>query len=288
MASNGNSSTLLILTVLLRPIVRLCLKHSLKFHDLLAALKVAFVEEAQAEFAETGEKSNVSRISAATGIHRQDVTKLLEADTDSGSVPAFNYPLDVVSRILSEWQTNKHYLTPAGQPRVLTVGGRDALFPRLVSSISTGMNPSTILFEMERSGAVKKEGNTVRLERAAFTPSHDAVQGFRIVARDIADLVKAADENIDPPSELKIKNLHARTEFDNIRPEGVDKIRAWLMTEGHKLHRATREFLAQYDQDTSPDPLFKGDGIRVSLGTFALVDATPHHRPVTTKIRRAR
>jgi hypothetical protein len=111
------------------------------------------------------------------------------------------------------------------------------------------------------------------LERGAFTPSNDAVQGFRIVARDIADLMRAANENIENAAAIdQIKNLHARTEFDNIRPDGLDKIRAWLVTEGHKLHRATREYLSQFDQDTTPDPSFKGRGVRVALGTFAVVE----------------
>ncbi len=272
MGDIASKSLITVLAVLLRPIVRFCLKRAVKLQDLMAAAKLAFIEEAKADLARRGMKLNVSRVSVATGMHRQDVAKLLASDVGEGIIPALSYPLDVVARVLNQWQTDDRFLTPAGQPRILTISSPHSLFVRLVQSVSKDMNTATLLFELERGGHVIREGNTVRLERGAFSPDNNAAQGFRIVARDIDDLLTAASQNIEGTFPTDIKNLHARTEFDNIRPERLPEIRAWLVAEGHKLHRATREYLSKFDQDTTPDPTYKGHGIKVSLGTFALVD----------------
>ena len=68
-----------------------------------------------------------------------------------------------------------------------------------------------------------------------------------------------------------ITNLHARTTYDNIRPEGVADLKRWILTEGHKFHLRAREIMSRYDQDVNPDPSFEGRGVKVSLGSYGFV-----------------
>ena len=67
------------LTLLLKPFARFCVRRSLKFQDLLGAMKIAFIEVAQQELREQGLVESVSKLSAMTGLQRSDIDKLLSS-----------------------------------------------------------------------------------------------------------------------------------------------------------------------------------------------------------------
>lgn len=92
--------------------------------------------------------------------------------------------------------------------------------------------------------------------RAVFTPNH-------VIAC-------AVEKNVltDPG----LPHFHARTEFDNVRPEAVDELKRWFLKEGHLFHNRMREIVSKYDQDVNPDGKFKGRGIRVVFSAFSFMD----------------
>ena len=102
-----------------------------------------------------------------------------------------------------------------------------------------------------------------------YIPKGDPNAMFTVLARDMEDLCVSVEENtiqgMDPP------NLHLRTEYDRIRPEGIPALKAWMLREGHDLHLRARAEMAKYDQDVNPDPNFKEQGARVSLTAFSLI-----------------
>ena len=266
------------LVILLRPAVRFCLRHGFKLQDVIAALKVSFVEEAVRDLEQRRAKVTVSRISVATGVHRQDVSRAVEAaQSDMGAVHRFtgnqllnHYSLDTVSRVLNQWSMDARFTTKDGHPRVLSYEEQSSEFYELVRSVSTDVNPASILFELERTGHVVRTDRGLKIQRVSFSPSKDPREGFLYVERDSHDLIEAASENIFQRSE--IPNLHARTDFDGIRADALPTIRAWFLSEGHRLHRAAREFLSQFDQDISPDRSYTGPRTKVSLSTFSLTE----------------
>ncbi len=171
---------------------------------------------------------------------------------------------------MGAWQTNPNYITQRKQPRALTFDSPESEFYQLVYSVSKELNPASVLYELERIGAVKKQGRRLHLVQDTFTPNADLDTVVKLFEIDCSVLTKSVEENaVEAHS---IPNLHARTEFDRIRPEKLVEIRAWLVREGHELHRRAREFLSQYDQDITPDPEFAGPTSHVQLGTFSLVE----------------
>jgi hypothetical protein len=53
-----------------------------------------------------------------------------------------------------------------------------------------------------------------------------------------------------------------------VRPEGIAKIRQWLLVEGNAFHERARREISKYDQDITPDPKFSAKGTRVVLSSF--------------------
>ena len=155
---------------------------------------------------------------------------------------------------------------------MLTVEGRESEFARLVHTISSDLNPYTVLFELERVGAVERTRGGVKLARRIFVPAGDVAGGLGLLADDAADLFAALDENIFTPAE--VPNLHIKTQYDNIPVEALPEVRAWLFREGSAFHQRARTFFGNLDRDTSRRPVSGSGRLRVALGSFSRV--SPH------------
>lgn len=255
------------LQLILRPIVRYCVRRAQSYQDFIGAAKVVFVQVAEEEILKTSKKVNVSRISAITGIYRDDVTRLYrEKEVPSGE------PLSVLARVLGQWEQDERFINKAGKPRVLTWEGKDSEFQGLVETVSKHLNPGTILFELIRAGSVEKTAKGLKRGRQLAASESDFRKGFELLAHDLNTLVLAVEDNI--LEERPVSNLHIRTEYDNIFYKDLPKIRKWLVQEGKKFHRKARNFLAKFDSDIHPVPGERA-GAQVVVTAYSLTSPDP-------------
>lgn len=254
--------------------MRFCLRRSIKLQDILEMCKVVLVELAQAEAQQGSEAISASRISVMSGVHRRDVARLVkhkEVKNESSDVP---------SRVLGQWQSDKRFLTKGGAPRVLHVEGKQSEFSHLVSSVSQDVNPYTVLFELERIGAVERTSSGLKLCSKVFLPSGNEKAILRLLTADVEDLVAAVEENIEQSDagkkESELPNLHLKTQYDNVPHDAMPKIREWFIKEGSAFHKRAREFLAQFDKDINRYQAAKKGRSRVCLGTFSRIEKLTH------------
>lgn len=250
------------LEMLFRPLASFCLRRGVKIQEALEAFKKALIYEAEQDLRERAEKITDSKLSVMTGIHRRDITRLYhEGSEKSGQIT-------LLGKVIGAWQLNKKYLDSRGRPRALTCNGSDSEFSHLVSSISNDVKPSTVLFELERSALIKNIDGKITLLGEAFTPSGNIESNFAILSSDLNDIISAVEENTY--SKNQDKNLHAKTEFDNIDISELPRIKRWLLDKGAKYHQEAREFLAKFDFDYSPERARKSSASgRIVFGTFA-------------------
>lgn len=255
-----------VLMRLMRPVARLALRHSLKLTDLIEMLKIVVVDVAREDLKRAGEDVSVSRLSAMSGVHRKDVTRIVK---DQGE---YSPPDDLYAKIMVQWEQDKRFSTADGKPRVLSAEGRESEFAALVESVNGGnISAYAVLFEMERSGIVKREGKRVKLCWRDFVVSEDINTGLAMLASDTNDLAVAVEQNLYQRAE--IPNLHLKTEFNNIRVDALTDVSRWLIEQGSLFHRKVREYLAQYDCDINPPKSSKvKGGCRIALGAFSLID----------------
>ena len=248
---------------LVRPAVRFCIRYGVTGQEAIEALKREFISEATKEISHRKEKESISRLSTVTGFNRREVDRLTqvsgELDTSKNLIP----------RVVSAWQENTEFITSVKKPRVLSHGTKDSDFTRLVASVSKDLNAAAVLAELLRIRIARETSYGVVLVADNYIPKGDPNAMFTVLARDMEDLCVSVEENtiqgMDPP------NLHLRTEYDRIRPEGIPALKAWMLREGHDLHLRARAEMAKYDQDVNPDPNFKEQGARVSLTAFSLI-----------------
>ena len=251
------------LSLLMKPIVRFCLRRSIKVQDVIETAKIVFVELAEEEIRKSGKDISASKISVMTGMHRRDISRLYQSSTTKKQAPS------LIARLIGQWQHDRRFSTKAGRPRVLSYEGADSEFAALVRSVSKELNSYTLLFELERIGAIEKTTGGIRLLAGSFVPRGDLKEGIDLLSKDMEDLMSAVEENVSELSD--VPHLHLKTEYDNVPETLTPLIREWLLKEGSSFHQRARDFISGFDRDINPDVEDDGTRIRVAVGTFSRV-----------------
>ncbi len=256
-----------LIRALLRPALRCCLRNSFSFAEVLEAAKVEYLSLAQESAHATGKRMTISQLSVMTGLNRREVTRL-----STGESVQKEPRLSLAARVLGQWGQDRRFCDEHGAPQILTVNGPSPSFYELVSSVSKDVNPSSVLRELERTQAVECSNNQVKRVKDFHSVKDSPAQAMGILSGDIDALIDAVEENACQSPE--IRNLHLRTEYDNIFVEDLPEIRSKLLDIGTKLHRQVRTLLAKYDKDLQPQRVADA-GARVVFGTFSLTSPLP-------------
>lgn len=247
------------LKLLLRPVVSFCLRHGMRLQEAVECLKAAFIDGAATSIRSRNEEISMSKLSIMTGVHRTEAARF-----HSGGAQE---PDNQLRNIIGRWQQDKRFLNAKGTPRTLGCEGKNSEFANLVKIVSSDLSPYTVLFELERIGAIRREDNSVKLLHSIYIPKGDMKRGFELLARDSDLLTQAVEENV--LSDGTPIHLHLFTRYDNIPARELNKIRPWLLLEGSKFHKRLREHLAKFDRDLNPKLLSEDKTATISVGTFS-------------------
>ena len=260
MSDESNQARLL--RALLRPAARFCLRHSLGIKELSEVAKLALLDVAEEEMQSRFEKVNASRLSVMTGVHRKDVSRFSREDARPITAKSR------VSKVIGQWCQDRDFMTKSGSPRVLTYDSDESDFTELVRRVTRDVSPKSVLFELQRLGAVSESKGRLRLEVDAAVFQLESDEGYELLAKDVHDLSSAVEYNLSP--EKGTSHLHARTEYDRIPLRDIKKVKDWIRKEGSAFHRKVRKFLANFDLDIKGG---KDVAVgRVSLTTFSFTE----------------
>jgi Family of unknown function (DUF6502) len=240
---------------LLRPAVRLLLKHGVTHRSFSVALKQVFLEAAQDELAERGMPATDSAITLLCGVHRRDVRTLLRPPAAAVGAVGLAQPAGLASEVVSAWLAERRWRQRNGRLRVLprgTPGADDDSFDALVESISHDVRPRALLDELLRLGLVQeRDDGAVELLRASFTPSADFSAVSALVAENVHDHLAAAAENLAGGH----NHLEQAVFVDEIGSASADALRevavqAWKQAFARVMASARERF--DHDQTHTP------------------------------------
>jgi hypothetical protein len=251
----------MIISALLRPLVRFCLKRGVRVREIEELTRQALVEEARAAIEEARGEVSVSKISVITGIHRVEVARVLAGERR----PKEKH--DVLNRVVGLWSQRKSYRGVNGEPKPLTYQGTSSEFADLVASISKEVSHYPLLFELERIGAIRYEGERVVLQVVEYTPHGDVEHGLRVLGEDVEDLLNTVESNLT--SQERKPTLHLRTAYDNIDPDNLPQIRRWVLERGATFQKEVREYLSSLDRDVNPTLPASPQKAKVSVSVFS-------------------
>jgi hypothetical protein len=136
----------------LQPIVALLLDAGINTNEVTRFVRWASVYEAASRQRPSGKKPSISRIAAATGLSRAEVSQLL------ASTPPSSGGIDLTPRtsdkVIAAWLSDPDYLERNGKPRQLPYSEGKYSFSELVRRYAPDIPPRAMLNEMLASNFV--------------------------------------------------------------------------------------------------------------------------------------
>ena len=180
---------------LLEPLAQLAVARGVPYAVIDETLRTAFVSAAHAAHPGLPEHRRASRISAATGLHRREVNRLLEqAARPKNKAP----PRSPAAMVFAHWRADKRYRTRAGLPRVLPRVGLAPSFESLAHEVTRDVHPRALLEELLRLklATLDAERDVVTLTEVAFVPRGDAPRMVGYLGANVGDHLQAAVANV--------------------------------------------------------------------------------------------
>jgi len=251
---------------LLRPLVRVLLRHAMPYTAFEAIARRVYVEVAMEDFSLPGKKTTISRASILTGLTRKDVQRLVAEPAPGDEPAAVQY--NRAARVLTAWGRERAYRGPDGHPRRLPVEGEHG-FAALVRGHSGDMPVRAVLDELLRVGAVALEDDgCVALRQSAFVPQKGALEKVGILGADVAALIDTIAHNIDHGAEsprFQRKVMHVGIPHDvlpQFRALGAEQ--SQLLLERLDAWLAVRDRRHRPDLASSPEL----ETARVGVGIY--------------------
>jgi hypothetical protein len=234
---------------ILRPLVRLLLRHGIPFGVMADVVKQVYVDVAFEDFGLPGRKQTTSRVSILTGLSRKEVARLrrLNVWDDDEAVQQYHR----AARVMSAWVREPEFHDASGQPAPLPVEGDRASFAVLVRRYSGDMPVRAILDELARVRAVERlEDGRIRLLARSYVPVAGEVEKLSILGTDVADLIATIDWNLRcPPAEAYFQR---KVHYDNLPAEVMPELHALTRERAQVLIEQLDHWMAAHDRDVNP------------------------------------
>jgi hypothetical protein len=239
---------------LLRPLIRMLLRHGVTYAELSEVIKTVYVSIAAHEFRVPGKKMSKARIAIVTGLTRKEVQRISEANNRENGGLKTN--LSRIGRVLSGWHTDPDFTGPYGMPLEIRYDSEtpaDATFARLVQRYSGDMTPRAMLDELLRVGAVvETDRNWFKVVRREYVPHTLDPDFLERVGTGVHNFVHTVEVNMQktgadkgrfertviPDSGLRVQDLPQFEEYIRNKCQALlEDIDNWLT----KLERPSKK-----------------------------------------------
>jgi len=253
----GDMQTALARAVLrlLKPLVRILLRHGVAFGGFTDLAKRAYVEVAFEAFDVKGRKQTDSRVATITGLSRKEVKRIKELPDEQDSEAIIRY--NRAARVVFGWVHDARYQVEENVSRDLPFDGSDPSFSSLVKEYSGDVPPRAILDELLQVGVVARDAqDNIQLLKRAYIPSTGKVELMAFLGTDVGGLLKTMDHNIhelgpEPYFQRKVY-------YDNIPEQTLQQLRTMVRDKGQPMLEEFDKWLSQHDRDVNPE--VKGTG----------------------------
>lgn len=280
---NGSNGLITAFRDVLTPLARLAISRGVRHAELDELLKSVLIEAARQAHADVPLERAVSRISAATGINRREVTRLTQTAGHERSKPR-----SPVNEVFARWISDPAYATESGQRRILKRLGAPPSFESLAESVNRDVRPRTLLEELCRLGiaCIHTEDDTVELLTDRYVPSSDETEMLAYLGANVGDHLQAAVDNVTSPG---VRHLEQAIFTDQVSARSVEEMRPQVQAEWKALVQKLAPTVQQLmDQDlAAARPQDHRLRIGVYMYTAPLINTSQTQlSPASSKARR--
>jgi hypothetical protein len=217
---------------LMKPLAALALAHGVPFASLEDMLKTALVDEVRAAHPNLPGHRMVSRVSAATGINRREVTRITQARSEEQPAPHRS----PATRVFTRWLADPALKNRKGEALALARQGPAPSFEALAQSVTRDVHPRSLLDELCRLGLARVDGDMVHLQQTSFVPRGDRDRLLGFLGSNVGDHLRAAVANVlsDTP-----RHLEQAVFADELSTESLEDFDRLLRAQWQALLAAT-------------------------------------------------
>ena len=234
---------------ILRPLVRILLRHGISYGTFADFAKWVYTDVARQEFGLQGRKQSTSRVSILTGLSRKEVTRVRELQRPDDRPSAEQY--NRAARVITAWRREADFLDAEGQPAILSMSGRGATFSELVRRFSGDIPARAIRDELIQVGAMEQlEDGRLHLITPAYIPRTSEIDKIHILGTDVSHLISTIDHNLQP--DVLEPFFQRKVAYDNLPHEVLPQFRRLTSRKAQALLEQMDRWLAGHDRDTNP------------------------------------
>jgi hypothetical protein len=265
---------------LLRPLIRILLRHGVTYGEFSEVVKTSFVTIAAKEFRVPGKKMSKARIAIVTGLTRKEVQRLSSVTQKDRFTIRTN--LNRITRVLSGWHTDPDFIGPYGMPLEVRYDSEvpnDCTFVRLVQQYSGDMTPRAMLDELLRVGAVvETDQNWFKVVRRDYVPAALAPDFLDRLGRGVHNFINTVEENMQKVGDQTGRFERTVTPDVAFNKKNLPAFDAYLRKKCQALLEEIDNWLSNLD----PAEPEKGDYvIQTGVGIFHfVVDDDDENRPI--------
>ena len=250
---------------LLWPLAQLAVARGVPYAVVDETLRAAFVSMAHAAHPDLPEHRRASRISAATGLHRREVNRLLgQAEAPQRAAPARS----PAATVFAHWRADKRYRTRAGKPRPLPRTGPTPSFESLAQEVTRDVHPRALLEELLRLqlATLDAERDVVTLSEELFMPKGDAPKMVGYLGANVGDHLQAAVDNVLGRQPTHFEQAIAA---DGLSEASLAQVKPLLLEHWRQLTDAVVPLLERLiETDAAEPPAAHPHRLRVGLYGF--------------------
>jgi hypothetical protein len=244
------------------PLARLAVARGMQYAQFDELMRAAFVEAARAAHPDVAPHRAVSRVSAATGLNRREVTRLIKSDKPD--TPRRSPATELFARWISD-----PALRLRGTPRKsLPRQGAAPSFETLAQSVTKDVHPRSLLEEVCRLGLaeVDEKTDTVHLLRETYVPAADDKRLFGFLGANVGDHLSAAVANVlsAPP-----RHLEQAIFADGLSRESVERLRPIVSEQWQALVRALVPTVRKLIEEDEAAARPQDQRLRIGLYAYA-------------------
>lgn len=247
---------------LLRPLVRILLRHNIPFPTFVELAKWVYVDVAGQDFAISGKKQSVSRVALLTGLTRKEVLRLNRQSSpiDQAALERHNR----ATRVISGWVRDPAFHLAGGEPAPLHLGDGSPSFTELTRAHSGDIPSRAVLDELLRLGVVRlTDDGYVALVSRANIPAQGLEDKLTILGTDTADLITTIDHNIHCPVG-DAPNFQRKVCYYSFQASDIPAFKQLVAAKAQPLLEEFDNWLAEHEQAAStPDQPRRRVGVSI-------------------------
>lgn len=258
--------------VLMKPLIRILVRHGVSYNEFNEVLKNIFVEVAEHDFGIAGRKSSQSRIAILTGLTRKEVAKrkaILQGDVEVEDVSNLNR----VTRVLLGWHTDADYTGPYGIPLELPFDSTDGVnFSALVRRYSGDMAARAMLDELLRVSAVERAAaGAFKVLTRAYVPESLHADALERLGGVISSFVATVEFNMEKSAPGAGRFERVVFADNGLRAELLPSFDRLLRKKGQQLLVELDNWLSAQEPSTVGDNR-SANNIKTGVGIYHFID----------------